>query len=1269
VELDKSWYRPGDIVRGTVRLEYFFGKALAGAIVRVEPQGVTGRLDPLELTATPDGRAEFSFRLPGTQQAAIGNPFNDRLVLDVVARDTAGQELKRRVRTVVASEPMTAEVIPEAGTLIRGTSNIVYVLVRYPDGRPAKVRLAVGGREQEIGTNDLGVATLSLTPASESVDLTLRATDDAGLSVNKAVTLRCGSEAEAFAVRTDKAAYTAGETMTLTPLGAGNEPILVDLVKDGQTLLTRTLTPGRSQAIDLPPDVFGTIQLTAYRFVTGGVPVRRSQVIYVHPPQDVRLAVHLDKGEYRPGQRARLNVSLSDSAGKPVAGAVSLSAVDEAVFSVLDSAPGMERTFFTLEQELLKPVYAVYDWSPDASSASDAGKRQEYQLLNKALFARTAMVRGVGASADAQRLVDQTDLDPRVFEALNRPDAEQLLANSGIDDSLRARILAMRGAGVAFTTSYPEKAARVEQLRRRGNEVMGGVWVGLGIAAGIFVLLLLARRIRELVIVILLVALLWSILMPSLNRARETANRVKAASDLRQIGQALLLSGNELQAKGNSQADTADVAPRLRQWFPETLLWRPELITDDAGHASLDVDLADSITTWRLSASAVTAGGQLGAGRSPIRVFQPFFVDLDLPVALVRGDEVAVPVAVYNYLDRAQTVELVLTKQPWFELLDDATKRLTLAKGEVRSVSYRIRATKVGAQTLTATAKGDGGVGDAVKRDVEVVPDGRKVEFVWNGALQGPATMQLAVPADAVEGSAKALVKIYPSSFSQLVEGIDGIFQRPYGCFEQTSSTTYPNVLALDYLRRTKKNAPEVEAKAKQYIHLGYQRLVGFEVGGGGFDWFGRPPANRVLTAYGLMEFEDMARVHEVDSRLIARTRAWLLDQRNPDGWWGPEGHAMHDDPTVPGAYGEQILSTTAYVAGAVFANGSAGAEAAPTRTYLLRYPPAQIADPYVLALVANALLEIDKSAAEPYVRQLDALKRTSADGKLVWWERPAGRRTVFYGAGQSGAVETTALAALAALKHGGLAATARGALTWLVTQRDASGTWHSTQATVLALRALLAGTSAPLGRGQARRVELTVGGEQRELVIPADQDEVMKQLDLSQYLRAGGTASLELREPSGTAVGYQVSFRYHVPGPATPDAAREPLGITLSFERDEVPVGQTVRATARVTNRRPQDAPMVIVDLPVPAGFSPDEAGLAALRTTPGVDKVQVTPRSLVVYLRELPAGKSLELTYGLRAGASARVTVPAAEVYEYYDPARRAVTPPHRLIAVPGV
>ena len=41
---------------------------------------------------------------------------------------------------------------------------------------------------------------------------------------------------------------------------------------------------------------------------------------------------------------------------------------------------------------------------------------------------------------------------------------------------------------------------------------------------------------------------------------------------------------------------------------------------------------------------------------------------------------------------------------------------------------------------------------------------------------------------------------------------------------------------------------------------LGVQRLLTFEVPGGGFSWFGQAPANKILTSYGLMEFADMAK-------------------------------------------------------------------------------------------------------------------------------------------------------------------------------------------------------------------------------------------------------------------------------------------------------------------------------------------------------------------------------------------------------------------------
>jgi alpha-2-macroglobulin-like protein len=140
-------------------------------------------------------------------------------------------------------------------------------------------------------------------------------------------------------------------------------------------------------------------------------------------------------------------------------------------------------------------------------------------------------------------------------------------------------------------------------------------------------------------------------------------------------------------------------------------------------------------------------------------------------------------------------------------------------------------------------------------------------------------------------------------------------------------------VLALDYMKRTKKLTPEVHAKAEGFIANGYQRLLTFEVPGGGFSWFGQAPANKILTAYGLMEFSDMSKVYDVDPKLIERTQQWLAAQQQADGSWKPDTNFINEGAT--NRYNSDVLRITAYLAWSLENTGYQGPAVEKARQYV----------------------------------------------------------------------------------------------------------------------------------------------------------------------------------------------------------------------------------------------------------------------------------------------------------------------------------------------
>jgi uncharacterized protein YfaS (alpha-2-macroglobulin family) len=698
----------------------------------------------------------------------------------------------------------------------------------------------------------------------------------------------------------------------------------------------------------------------------------------------------------------------------------------------------------------------------------------------------------------------------------------------------------------------------------------------------------------------------------------------------------------------------------VRSYFPEALYIHPEIITDRGGNASISIPVADNITTWRMTMLASTKHGTLGTATASLKVFQDFFVDLDLPVTLTEGDQVSLPVAIYNYTGDQGDVHLELENDDWYSLVkDEPQKSVEVGAGKVGGSQFTLEVKKIGKFKLKLSAQMKGTVqrADIVVREIEVVPNGRQQNLVSNGRLESTAIHDVQFPAASIAGASRIFVRLYPGPLSQIVEGMDAILQMPGGCFEQTSSSTYPNILALDYMKHTKKLTPELHAKAEGYIANGYQRLLTFEVKGGGFSWFGQAPANKILTAYGLMEFHDMAKVYEVDPRLIERTQQWLGSEQQGDGSWKPDTSFINEGAT--NRYNSDVLRITAYIAWSLKNTGYAGEAADRAAAYLEKHLSGK-ADPYTLAVLANFAVDYgkDRKFTDEALRMLlDA--RTDKD-EQAWW---SSEETGVYSTGTSASVETTGLAVQALLKWGQASNVARKALNYITSKKDASGTWGSTQATIMALRALLLATEK--GSADARGdVEILLNGKRlTELKLTADNNDLFHQL-VYQDIDAQGHNVVEIRFDGKGSLGYQVVGQYYLPW--DDKAAEEALSIAVKYDRTRLAPDDIVTATATIKNNLPKSANMVMVDLGIPPGFDllgedlQDYQEKAVGRQSGRLQKYSLTATQAILYFDSFAPGETVTLHYRLRAKYPVRAKTFSSRVYEYYDPDVRSVARP---------
>lgn len=829
VKTDRPYYAPGEVLSGTLQASYFFGKPVTGGRVRVRLAAFDTEFTTFATVAgRTDGQGRFVFRTRLPERFA-GHPLQqgDALVrLGAEVTDVTGHQEETAEPVPVAEKPFRLSVIPEGGQPAWGLENRFYLVSSYPDGTVARVSGTVrdGRSTYAFQTDATGIAVVPVPVGKNSLQLSLQAKDARGECVTEVRNWyanhspvydpRTGSlvTLESVLLRTDAALYQVGGTLNAEVLTAGAaSTVYLDVARGGQTVLTRSMETqnGRARfALDLSDDLAGTLTLHAYYLTPGGTMVRDTRLVIVRPGEGVRVAVEPSQESFRPGEEGKLRLRLTDPSGRPAPGAIGLTAVDESVYALREQDVALERDYFAMERAILEPRYQDQFFLPPAFQPARVlegpGAEERAAVAFACLAGRGSQLAagsGYGIADTAERAGEDSST-PRITLAVNSGPKRQTALQEyqrryfgGLSWSLILLSLAIstffivRRSAWALLTSLPlfglvfwYASTPYAVLPVAAVVAVAGGLLGTGFSRRMF-------GPAAFTALTLTVAAVTAVLLPVFSKAREAARTGLVSMGVPTTAAGAAPGGAPMAqlavqdydtVKSETRTASAGEPPRLRQYFPETLFWQPEVITDDRGEVEVPLRMADSITTWRLSAVGSTVDGRVGSTTTGLRVFQDFFLDLDLPVTLTQHDEITLPVAVHNYLRTPQTIRVALKPADWFRLRGPQVRSVTLGPNAVGVVRFPITALHFGKHFLEVTGSGEK-LADAVRREIEVLPDGEEVVHTEGDRLQGETARPITFPAGAIPGTERLLLKLYPGTFSQVLEGLDGLLRVPYG--------------------------------------------------------------------------------------------------------------------------------------------------------------------------------------------------------------------------------------------------------------------------------------------------------------------------------------------------------------------------------------------------------------------------------------------------------------------------------------------------------
>lgn len=465
--------------------------------------------------------------------------------------------------------------------------------------------------------------------------------------------------------------------------------------------------------------------------------------------------------------------------------------------------------------------------------------------------------------------------------------------------------------------------------------------------------------------------------------------------------------------------------PDVRKYFPDTLYWGPHVVTDARGQATVRMRMPDSLTTWRATARAVTAGTQVGSGIQKSVTRKNVIARVATPRLLRRGDAATVSVIAHNFLPAAQPARISLQGEG-VEVGGAAERQVTLpARGQAR-LDFPVRAAAIGTATVRARVLTDQ-ESDAVELALPIRPQGSPAVEARRGVLEGDATKveTMAFPPTSVREGRELRIHASPSLALSILPALDYLAGFPYGCTEQTMSRFLPSVIVSQARRAPGLAFLPPNPELPRMVREGVEKLARLQHEDGGWGWWDHDATDLWMTAYvvhGLGEARQAG--PGVDARMLSQGREALRKLLKG-----------HDQVTWEQAYGYLALAVS-------------GKSDRKELTSALRRRDRL--DPYGLALLTLALHRagLTKEAAA-LAAEVEAAGVRAA-GEAYWPHGPRGAPW------RQRDVEATAFAVKAlAVARPQSRLLPEGAL-WLAGRRVNGAWWDSTRTTALAVYGLL---------------------------------------------------------------------------------------------------------------------------------------------------------------------------------------------------------------------